>query len=64
MKFKFIHKISVIRGKSLVLFNLLRGLDVRGSGPDPARGLCIPGISHPEAATNVVDILRYKGILP
>jgi len=40
MKFKFIHKISVIQEKFLVFFNLLRGQDKTlsgaGSGPQAA----------------------------
>ena len=39
MKFEFIHKISVIQEKFLVLINLLRGPDITrsrdGSGPRP-----------------------------
>src|SRR6218665_993483 len=42
MKFKFIHKISVILEKFLVFFNLLWGRIKLLQGPDPGRGLCIP----------------------
>jgi len=38
MKFKFIHKISVIQEKFFVFLNLLQGPDVTRSGPDMARG--------------------------
>jgi len=41
MKLKFIHKIYVIQEKFLLFFNLLRGPDIRRSGPDPAAG-CHP----------------------
>ena len=44
MKFKIIHKISVIQEKFLVFLNLLRGQDITRSGPDPARGLSIPAV--------------------
>jgi len=50
MKFKFIHKISVIQEKFLIFFNLLRGPDITRSGPDPAHGL---QIVHPCLMGNV-----------
>jgi len=44
MKFKFIHKISVIQNKFLIFFNLLRGPDIRRSGAGAGRGMCIPDL--------------------
>jgi len=46
MKFKFIHKISVIQEKFLVFYNLLREPDIACSGADPASGLCISVLDH------------------
>jgi len=46
MKFKFIHKISVIQEKFLVYFNLLRGSDITCSRRDPVCGPCIPGLDE------------------
>jgi len=43
MKFKFIHKISVIQERLLIFFNMVRtNLDITRLGRDPAHGLCIP----------------------
>ena len=44
MKFTFIHKISVIREKFLVFFNLLRGPDRTCSGANLM--LCVPDMSE------------------
>ena len=55
MKFKFIHKIFVIQEKFLVFDNVHWGPDITCSGPDPGRGLCIPGIDNSRGTRNAFD---------
>jgi len=45
MKYKFIHKTAVFHAKFVVLFNLLRGLDITWSRAGPVRGLCTPDLN-------------------